>query len=413
MRGLRLRYFLLGAFVVVLGFWGAAVTVTHEFQAGETIRASEVNRNFADLVNAVTPLEAFHQQMVGTPCGAGEAVNAVAADGRLSCVAAGGGTGLVQVERDATLTGNGTLADPLGVALPLELSVALNNPILRVTNTGANAAAEFKIENIANFNTALFASTNGTGDAFFARTFGTGRGGLFRVDNNGNTSNALEAVHTGQGNAGLFEVTNSGNSSPALEARSAGSGAALAVTNTGTGFGATISVTDPSNLLPALSLTNRNANSSTLLVSNQGGGSAGFFVGGVVVDGNLSVTGTKNFRIDHPLDPKRKYLYHAAIEAPQRLNVYSGNVTLDARGEAVVTLPAYFEALNTEYRYQLTTVGGFAPVYVAEEVTENRFKIAGGTPGLKVSWQVTGVRRAAEPFTVEEWKPGVEAGPGR
>ena len=165
--------------------------------------------------------------------------------------------------------------------------------------------------------------------------------------------------------------------------------------------------------MPGLSLTNRNANSSTLLVSNQGGGSAGFFVGGVVVDGNLSVTGTKNFRIDHPLDPKRKYLYHAAIEAPQRLNVYSGNVTLDARGEAVVTLPAYFEALNTEYRYQLTTVGGFAPVYVAEEVTENRFKIAGGTPGLKVSWQVTGVRRAAEPFTVEEWKPGVEAGPGR
>ena len=67
-------------------------------------------------------------------------------------------------------------------------------------------------------------------------------------------------------------------------------------------------------------------------------------------------------------------------------------MVLDARGEAVVVLPESFAALSDEVRYQLTCIGGFAPVYVAEEITANRFSIAGGMPGMKVSWQVTGVR---------------------
>lgn len=37
----------------------------------------------------------------------------------------------------------------------------------------------------------------------------------------------------------------------------------------------------------------------------------------------------------------------------------------------------------------------FAQVYVAKKVEGNRFKIAGGTPGLEISWQVTGVRHDA------------------
>lgn len=34
-------------------------------------------------------------------------------------------------------------------------------------------------------------------------------------------------------------------------------------------------------------------------------------------------------------------------------------------------------------------------VYVVEGVSGNRFSIAGGTPGLEVSWQVTGIRQDA------------------
>jgi hypothetical protein len=54
------------------------------------------------------------------------------------------------------------------------------------------------------------------------------------------------------------------------------------------------------------------------------------------------------------------------------------------------------EALNRDVRYQLTPVGAPGPnLYIAEEVTNNQFKIAGGKPGSKVSWQVTGIRHDA------------------
>jgi hypothetical protein len=116
---------------------------------------------------------------------------------------------------------------------------------------------------------------------------------------------------------------------------------------------------------------------------------------GVNITGTLSATGTKNFRIDHPLDPANKYLTHAAIESSEVLNLYSGNAILDDSGKAVVQLPDWFEAVNKDFRYQLTNIGGFAPVYIAEEISGGRFTIAGGKPGAKVSWQVTGLRNDA------------------
>jgi hypothetical protein len=134
------------------------------------------------------------------------------------------------------------------------------------------------------------------------------------------------------------------------------------------------------------------------VVGNNGGsntsGYAGFFTGRVLVQGNFSVTGSKAFQIDHPLDPANKYLYHFAVESPEVRNQYQGVVTLDAAGQAVVALPDYFDALNADegITYQLTCIGGYAPVYVAREVAGNTFTIGGGTAGLKVSWQVTAVR---------------------
>jgi hypothetical protein len=118
--------------------------------------------------------------------------------------------------------------------------------------------------------------------------------------------------------------------------------------------------------------------------------------------------------MDHPLDPANKYLYHSAVESQDMMNIYNGNVTLDDRGEAIVQMPTWFGALNKEFRYQLTTIGGFAPVYIAEEIKDNRFKIAGGKAGMKVSWQVTGIRH--DPYAeqhrtpVEEDKPENERG---
>jgi hypothetical protein len=147
--------------------------------------------------------------------------------------------------------------------------------------------------------------------------------------------------------------------------------------------------------------------------SSTGGSYAGYF------DGNVSVKGTLYkaagaFKIDHPLDPANKYLVHSFVESPDMMNVYNGIVTLDAGGSATVEMPNWFQALNTDFRYQLTTIGKFAPVYVANKMAGNRFTIAGGSAGMEVSWQVTGIRQdafaKAHPLQVEQDKPGKEKG---
>jgi hypothetical protein len=142
--------------------------------------------------------------------------------------------------------------------------------------------------------------------------------------------------------------------------------------------------------------------------------------GDTEVSGNLNVVGTLSkgggtFKIDHPLDPANKYLYHSFVESPDMMNIYNGVVLLDSKGEAWVEMPAWFQKLNSDYRYQLTPIGAPGPnLYVAEEIQGNRFKIAGGKPGSKVSWEVTGIRQ--DPFAqkhrvvVEEEKAAADRG---
>jgi len=134
----------------------------------------------------------------------------------------------------------------------------------------------------------------------------------------------------------------------------------------------------------------------------------GFFAG------NLS-KGSGSFKIDHPLDPANKYLSHSFVESPDMMNIYNGIVVLDSKGEATVEMPDYFQALNSDFRYQLTAIGAPGPnLYIAQEISGNHFKIAGGNAGAKASWQVTGVRKdayaEAHRITVEEEKPAQERG---
>jgi hypothetical protein len=144
------------------------------------------------------------------------------------------------------------------------------------------------------------------------------------------------------------------------------------------------------------------------------GGYAGYFSGKVHVNGTLSKS-AGSFKIDHPLDPANKYLSHSFVESPDMMNIYNGNVVLDRKGEAVVKLPDWFGALNRDYRYQLTAIGQPGPdLYVAEEIANGQFTIAGGADGMKVSWQVTGIRQDAyanaHRIPVEEDKPKAELG---
>ncbi|MBB5059116.1 hypothetical protein HDF16_003839 [Granulicella aggregans] len=121
---------------------------------------------------------------------------------------------------------------------------------------------------------------------------------------------------------------------------------------------------------------------------------AGAFHGNVDVSGNLSKAGG-SFRIDHPLDPENKYLSHSFVESPDMKNIYDGNAITDSSGRATVELPDWFEALNRDFRYQLTTIGRPAKVWIAAKVSNNRFIIQTDEPGVEVSWQVTGIRQDA------------------
>ncbi|HOO99020.1 MAG TPA: hypothetical protein PLV06_06455 [Bacteroidales bacterium] len=148
--------------------------------------------------------------------------------------------------------------------------------------------------------------------------------------------------------------------------------------------------------------------------TNSSEGYAGYFQGKVHVAGTLSKSGG-SFKIDHPLDPANKWLSHSFVESPDMMNIYNGTITLNNQGEAAVQLPEWFEALNTDFRYQLTPIGAPAPdQFISQEVSNNKFQIAGGKPGLKVSWQITGIRKDAfaekNRIQVEEYKNPDERG---
>jgi hypothetical protein len=233
----------------------------------------------------------------------------------------------------------------------------------------------------------------------------------------GDIARGVYGAIDGDGGAGVFGYAPSGTSiavqgeSTSPDGRAvfglnwASSGSAVAVE------GETASPTGRGVLGRALATTGTNFGVYGQVASSQG--YAGYFAGRAHVTGTLS-KGAGAFKIDHPLDPENKYLYHSFVESPDMKNVYDGLVTTDAAGLAVVDLPDWFEALNRDFRYQLTVIGQLAQAVVAERIAGNRFVILTDLPRVDVSWQVTGIRK--DPFAekhripVEEDKPEGERG---
>ncbi len=140
------------------------------------------------------------------------------------------------------------------------------------------------------------------------------------------------------------------------------------------------------------------------------GGGNGKFAGDLDVVGSISKS-RGSFKIDDPIDPANKFLYHSFVESPDMMNVYNGNITTDATGLATVVLPDYFEALNRDFRYQLTVIGQFAQAIVDKEIAGNQFVIRTSAPNVKVSWQVTGIRQ--DPWANAHRIPNEESKPAR
>ncbi|BCM90162.1 hypothetical protein IAD21_02013 [Abditibacteriota bacterium] len=142
-------------------------------------------------------------------------------------------------------------------------------------------------------------------------------------------------------------------------------------------------------------------------------GNAGFFKGNVIVTGTLA-KGAGSFKIDHPQHPATEYLSHSFVESPDMMNVYNGNATTNGKGEVWVRMPSYFQALNRDFRYQLTPIGQFAQVIVGQKMSGNRFLIRTDKPNIEVSWQVTGIRNdayaRAHRIRIEETKARADQG---
>jgi hypothetical protein len=274
-------------------------------------------------------------------------------------------------------------------------------------------------------------SSNGTGvfgrsdngPAIYGENNGTGYAGQFvgRVDVAGPLTVNIPVQGTGRAISGIGGTTGvfgQGHSSGVLGNTEFPGGVGVFGVASGNADSNSAGVYGLNSAGPAI-WGNSTGAGSAIYGQNTAGGFAGRFTGPVLVEGNLIVQGTVSkpagsFRIDHPLDPANKFLSHSFVESPDMKNIYDGNVTTDASGSAIVTLPDYFAALNRDCRYQLTVLGQFAQAIVSRKIAGNSFEIRTDKPGVEVSWQVTGIRQdayaQAHPIVVEEAKPAEEQG---
>lgn len=314
--------------------------------------------------------------------------------------------GLASVFRDSTLKGNGTQTSPLGIAFPLRVDTFVQfGSVIEVSNGNVASHGITATGGVdggvgvrgygGNANLPGYGVLGvGGNSSIFSGGFGVGGGGGSSDTGTGGVgvSGGGGFSRNGTGGEGVSAGGGSGfNGNGGNGVRSIG----------GIGYGSGHRGGNGIETFPGEGFSGAPI------------GLAAKFNGNVQVTGVLSKAGG-SFKIDHPLDPENKYLSHSFVESPDMMNIYNGNITTDGTGRAVVELPEWFDALNKDFRYQLTVLGTFAQAIVAEEVKDNHFVIQTNAPGVKVSWQVTGIRQDAwankNRIPVEEVKPEKERG---
>ena len=341
-------------------------------------------------------------------------------------------------------TGEAIASDRTGSANQGGIDLYTNfTPRVSVTNTGSVGIGTtapgytLDVRGTGSFSAGVVGLSNTATNAVFGNnsaTSGTSNGAAFY--SNSPQGTGVVGVNTAGGYAGYFQGPVSASSTtsnfPGLVTVgfSAGIGTdGLQTTGGGGGIGGR-GILGTGGSAQAVELAfggdggdffggNANSGSGGYGIYAKGGTTQGVEADAGYFDGNLNVTGaitagTKDFKIDHPLDPANKYLFHASVESSEMKNIYDGRATTDDQGNATVQLPEWFEALNTDFRYQLTVIGQFAQAIVSSEVTNHQFSIKTDKPNVKVSWQITGVRQdayaTAHPLVVEQEKDTRERG---
>jgi hypothetical protein len=329
------------------------------------------------------PPSAYQRRVVGT-CGAEEVMRSIGEDGSVGCGPdANSGGDITAVNAGTGLTGGGAFGDvTLAMQVPLTLATAdPAAPVVTLRHDGLNSglravasssrAAGVLAENSGGGEAVVGLSNSAIAGAVVGRNDGTGYGVQGFGRGIGVLGQGGRLGGTGPGVRG--ENLNSASTAPGVDAVTNGTGPALLATST--------------NAAPM----------------------AGRFNGDVMVDGNLTVTGTKTgFLIDDPVNPAAATLAHTPVESDDYMVTYSGNVRTGSGGRATVRLPVYASALAGDWRYSLTPIGSFARAIVAREVRGDSFAVRTDRPRVKVSWVLIGIRRdvyaKAHPFVARRPK---------
>ena len=294
----------------------------------------------------------------------------------------------------------------------------------QLTANGVTASGNVNAAGIVAGSNGVFASTASTSlvgvstgnltatPAVSGRALATGDGSTHGVDGISDTNQGVGVFGLAEGTAGAGVFGESNNGGFAVLGQSVGaSGQGVWGENFGSSGDGVVGIAHSAG--DGMFAFNDSTGDALFALNQTSGAFAAFFNGDVDVDGNLSKA-AGSFKIDHPLDPANKYLYHSFVESPDMMNVYNGNVTTDGVGRAVVDMPDWFEVLNRDFRYQLTVIGQFAQAMVASEMANHKFTIQTDKPNVKVSWQVTGIRQDAwanaHRIPVELEKPDKERG---
>lgn len=390
----------------------------------------------------------------GTPCPSGEAISAVDQSGAATCVSVGTGTaGVTALTAGTGLNENQSTGDvTLNLDNPLSLTGSSSAAILEGLNSsgdgvhgstsnvnhsgvyGDNTGGGKGVFGVSSGGVGVDGQDNGAGDGgYFSSASGTG---LVATG----ADNGIQAINTGNGTSGVTGLDtsagggyggyfNSTNGTGVNGVSGAGGDGVYGRSSSGPGvYGQSVDGTGGS-------FTATNSGDGVYGSSDTGNGVygysssgwAGYFQGGVLDYGNLNVSGdvtvptgnlsvggaiyagTKDFRIDDPLDPANKFLIHTSVESPDAEDIYNGNITTDGRGYATVQLPPYFDAENTDPRYQLTVIGSFARAVVWRTEHDNRFVIRTDQPRVQVSWQITGIRN--DPYARSQRGPAEQPKP--
>lgn len=337
-------------------------------------------------------VDIFQKRVSGT-CATGSAISSIAADGTTECQS-------TEVVAPLTLTG-----DDRADALTLNMPSTSSKRALSIQHDGTGPG--------------IFA-TSADGNGIQAATGSAGGGAVVGDASSGE-------VIVGRQDGEVCEQN-------AERGYCAGMGAVVGRNDGRGGYGVRGFVTDPNGGIGVLGQAGVNGGSGAGVrgenvneasdgnavegvtagtgagIFGQGPLWAGLFRGNVLVDGDLTVTGNlASLSVDDPRDPAGQTLRHTPVQTDELTVSYSGNVTTDPGGLAIVQLPAYATELGGDWRYQLTPIGRFGQVIVDSEVgAGGTFVIRSEHGDTKVSWTVTGVRKdpqaMSDPFVVEQPK---------